>query len=393
MIFIFLSSNETSFNFPLSSPFVSMAFSGIGFEGYEKRLEITFSEASDTCGQGLRALSRAQIDSFLDLACCTIVSQLSNKNFDSYVLSESSLFMYPHKIILKTCGTTKLLLSVPRVLELAAALSLSVQSVKYSRGTFIFPSAQPSPYYSFSEEVAVLNGFFGYLKSGGNAHVTSDPSVSNCKWHIYYATEYPELPLPMITLEMCMNGLDRKRATIFFKNSVATSANEMTKLSGISKIIPEMEICDVDFEPCGYSMNGLNGPALSTIHVTPEEGFSYASYEAMGFNPRLLTYRDLVERVLACFAPLEFSVAITILGGGGQVSPWRKKIHMHRYTCGKIIERELPYGGLLVYQTFSSASPRPILHHWERNDLENAGRDDGCKKNRKHYNLRLRGRL
>jgi S-adenosylmethionine decarboxylase len=25
--------------------------------------------------------------------------------------------------------------------------------------------------------------------------------------------------------------------------------------------------------------------ALSTIHVTPEDGFSYASYEVMGFNP------------------------------------------------------------------------------------------------------------
>ncbi|KAG6534078.1 S-adenosylmethionine decarboxylase proenzyme-like [Zingiber officinale] len=368
-----------------------MAFSTVGFEGYEKRLEITFSEASDTCGQGLRALSRAQIDSFLDLACCTIVSQLSNKNFDSYVLSESSLFMYPHKIILKTCGTTKLLLSVPRVLELAAMLSLSVQSVKYSRGTFIFPSAQPSPYYSFSEEVAVLNGFFGFLKSGGNAHVISDPSMSNRKWHIYYATEYPELP--MATLEMCMTGLDRKRASIFFKNSVVTSANQMTKLSGISKIIPEMEICNVDFEPCGYSMNGVNGSALSTIHVTPEEGFSYASYETMGFNPQLLTYRDLVERVLACFAPSEFSVAVTTLGGGRQVSPWRKKIDIPGYTCGKMIEQELPYGGLLVYQAFSAASPRPILHHWERNDLENAGRDDGCNKNGKHNNLRLRGRL
>ena len=69
---------------PLASP--------IGFEGYEKRLEITFSDAPvfvDPCGRGLRALSREQIDSFLDLARCTIVSQLSNKQLDSYVLSES----------------------------------------------------------------------------------------------------------------------------------------------------------------------------------------------------------------------------------------------------------------------------------------------------------------
>jgi S-adenosylmethionine decarboxylase len=101
--------------------------SAIGFEGYEKRLEISFSEASvfaDPNGRGLRALSRAQIDSVLDLARCTIVSELSNEDFDSYVLSESSLFVYPYKVVIKTCGTTKLLLAIPRMLELAEELSL-----------------------------------------------------------------------------------------------------------------------------------------------------------------------------------------------------------------------------------------------------------------------------
>ncbi|XP_042418960.1 S-adenosylmethionine decarboxylase proenzyme-like [Zingiber officinale] len=356
--------------------------SAIGFEGYEKRIEITFSEASifaDPRGQGLRALSRAQLDSILDLARCTIVSQLANDDFDSYVLSESSLFVYPYKIILKTCGTTKLLLSIPRILELATELSLSLQSAKYSRGTFIFPTAQPSPHRSFSEEVSLLNGFFGNLKSGGNAYVITDPAMPKHKWHIYYATEKPETP--MVTLEMCMTGLDTQRASIFYKNSVAASAHEMTKISGISEIIPEMEICDFDFEPCGYSMNGICGPAASTIHVTPEEGFSYASYEAMGFDSQFLTYHDLLERVLTCFGPSEFSVAVTVFGGRGHAHSWGKKVDTHGYTSSKILEQELPGGGLLVYQTFSASpvtatSPRSILHHWEREDQENAEKDE-----------------
>lgn len=33
------------------------------------------------------------------------------------------------------------------------------------------------------------------------------------------------------------------------------------------------------FEPCGYSMNGMDGAQASTIHITPETGFSYASVE------------------------------------------------------------------------------------------------------------------
>ncbi|MBO8907939.1 hypothetical protein INO82_14755, partial [Staphylococcus aureus] len=75
----------------------------------------SFSEAPlfvDPQGSGLRALSRAQIDSILSAARCEIVDHLSHDKFDSYVLSESSLFVYPLKIILKTCGTTKLLQSI-----------------------------------------------------------------------------------------------------------------------------------------------------------------------------------------------------------------------------------------------------------------------------------------
>ncbi|XP_073112878.1 S-adenosylmethionine decarboxylase proenzyme [Elaeis guineensis] len=365
---------------PLSSP--------IGFEGYEKRLEITFSEAPlfvDPHGLGLRALTCTQIDSILEPAQCTIVAQLSNKDFDSYVLSESSLFVYPYKIILKTCGTTKLLLSIPKILDLAKELSLTVLSAKYSRGTFIFPSAQPSPHRSFLEEVAILNQFFGGLASGGNAYVIGDPASSNGNWHIYYATGKPELP--MVTLEMCMTRLNCKKASIFYKNSVdghSSTAKEMTKLSGISEIIPEMEICDFEFDPCGYSMNGINGLAFSTIHVTPEDGFSYASYEAMGFNPDSVVYGDLIKRVLRCFDPSEFSVAVTIFGGRRQAGTWGKKVDVHGYSCKDLVELELAGGGLLMYQSFSTSrlkavSPRSVLRcrdgqdgggeGWEREEV------------------------
>ncbi|CAL9127314.1 unnamed protein product [Musa textilis] len=348
--------------------------SPIGFEGYEKRLEITFSEAPtfvDPRGRGLRSLSREQIDSILDLARCTVVSQLSNREVHSYVLSESSLFVYPYKIILKTCGTTKLLLSIPRILELAMELSLTVLSAKYSRGTFNFPGAQPSPHRSFAEEVAVLNQFFGSLNSGGNAYVMGDPIKPNRKWHIYYATQKPELP--MVTLEMCMTGLNAERASIFFNNSVDgySSAKEMTKFSGISDIISEMDVCDFAFEPCGYSMNGIHGPALSTIHVTPEEGFSYASYEAMGFNPSSLVYSGLIEKVLKCFGPSEFSTAVTIFGRRGLSGTWGRELDLNGYACTDLVEQELPGGGLSIYQAFAVSavtvvSPRSILHYCDR---------------------------
>ncbi|KAK3012724.1 hypothetical protein RJ639_008798 [Escallonia herrerae] len=367
-----------------------MAVSPIGFEGFEKRLEITFSEPpmfKDPNGLGLRALTRPQIDSVLEPACCTIVAQLSNSEFDSYVLSESSLFVYPFKIILKTCGTTKLLLSIPQILNLAESLSLGVHSVKYSRGTFIFQNAQPAPHRCFSEEVAALNSFFGNLPSGGNAFVLGDPNAPNRYWHVYVASAGPAKPpqSPLVTLEMCMTGLDRSKSEVFFKNSAGESARKMTKMSGISDIIPSHVICDFEFDPCGYSMNGIDGSAYSTVHVTPEEGFSYASYEAMGFDPWSIGFEPLVKRVLKCFNPAEFSVAVTCSGGGGVGAQDLWAGDVEGYACQSGVKQELVGGGCIVYRCFASGgkvssslgSPKSVLNCWKEMVEEEGGADNG----------------
>jgi S-adenosylmethionine decarboxylase len=324
--------------------------SPIGFEGFEKRLEITFSEPpffTDPQGLGLRALTRTQIDSILDAARCTIVSHLSNAELDSYVLSESSLFIFPTKLVIKTCGTTKLLLSIPPIIRLAESLSLAVVSVKYSRGSFIFPNSQPAPHRSFTEEVTALNEFFGHMNP--EAFVIGDPAVPNRNWHIYSATTEGKRT-DAIALEMCMTGLDREKASVFFKNSENYAAGEMTKLSGISEIIPSHEICDFEFDPCGYSMNGIDGSAYSTVHVTPEDGFSYASYEALGFDPESTGFEPLVKRVLKCFGPADFSVAITCYGGVN----WATECSdVDGYTCESVVKQELPGGGCVVYLAYS----------------------------------------
>ncbi|KAK6152702.1 hypothetical protein DH2020_012341 [Rehmannia glutinosa] len=164
----------------------SNVISPIGFEGYEKRLEISFFEPtifSDPASLGLRSLSKAQLDEILGPAECTIVSSLKNVEVDSYVLSESSLFVYHYKIILKTCGTTKLLLSIPPILKLADTLKLTVSSVKYTRGSFIFPGAQPFPHRSFSEEVDVLDSHFTKHGLTSKAYVMDGGDDEHEKWH------------------------------------------------------------------------------------------------------------------------------------------------------------------------------------------------------------------
>ncbi|CAK8533818.1 unnamed protein product [Lathyrus sativus] len=196
-----------------------MAVSAIGFEGFEKRLEISFSDPrlfSDPQGRGLRSLTKSQLDEILSPAECTIVSSLSNDNVDSYVLSESSLFVYAYKIIIKTCGTTKLLLAIPPILKLAESISLNVRSVKYTQGSFIFPGAQSFPHRHFSKEVAVLDGFCDKLGSGSMAYIMGGSDEAR-NWHVYCASaDSASLADSVYTLEMCMTGLGREQATQHF---------------------------------------------------------------------------------------------------------------------------------------------------------------------------------
>lgn len=352
-----------------------MAFpvSAIGFEGCEKRLEISFFEPglfSDPEGKGLRALSKSQLDEILKPAECTIVSSLSNDEVDSYVLSESSLFVYPYKIIIKTCGTTKLLLSIPPILELADTLFLSVRSVRYTRGSFIFTAAQPFPHRNFSEEVGVLDKFFGKLGSGSKAYVMGSDDNKTQKWHVYSASAESATHLhPIHTLELCMTGLDREKASVFYKTDGSAA---MTDASGIRMILPDSDICDFEFDPCGYSMNAIEGGAVSTIHVTPEDGFSYASFEAVGYDFRYLSLTQLVERVLCCFYPSEFSIALHSNDDGNELG-LDVSLDVMGYCCGERSYEVLGKGGSVSYHSFKRAggcgSPRSILNCcWSESD-------------------------
>ncbi|XP_021718274.1 S-adenosylmethionine decarboxylase proenzyme-like [Chenopodium quinoa] len=359
-----------------------MAISAIGFEGFEKRLEISFFEPSifvDPEGRGLRALTKAQLDEILGPAECTIVDSLANDDVDSYVLSESSLFVYAYKIIIKTCGTTKLLRAIPPILKLAESLSLDVKSVRYTRGSFIFPGAQSYPHRSFSEEVAVLDGYFGKLAAGSKAFVMGD-SAKPQKWHVYCASaETISFDAPVYTLEMCMTGLNKERASVFFK-SQSPNAAVMTESSGIRKILPDSKICDFDFEPCGYSMNAIEGSAISTIHITPEDGFSYASFEAVGYDLKKIDLNQLVERVLACFEPSEFSIAIHAEIAANSMEH-NCFVNVNGYSREEGGIEELGFGDSSVfYQKFCKATrfapkPKPALKCCWKEEIIEEGKD------------------
>jgi len=133
---------------------------------------------------------------------------------------------------------------------------------------------------------------------------------------------------PVLTLEVCMTKLDAEAAGRFFfgeAESKRVDAKAVTTESGIQELLPLSSIDDFCFTPCGYSMNGIEEGKHSTIHITPEDGFSYASFEARGYAHDTTDLKELLANVLSIFKPGCVSVALhadgqvpaQLLGGRG----------------------------------------------------------------------------
>jgi S-adenosylmethionine decarboxylase len=123
------------------------------FEGPEKTLEVVFRRAHDahfvdtSIGEicedgllpldctppakdytrvGLRRMERAELDLLCTRARCSILSSVSNRYLDAYVLSESSLFVYPYMVVIKTCGTTTLLRCIATLIDIGRKYGLEI---------------------------------------------------------------------------------------------------------------------------------------------------------------------------------------------------------------------------------------------------------------------------
>lgn len=271
------------------------------FEGTEKLLEIWFTKSDNkvTDKEDLRDIPRNKIDQILDLVNCKILSTTTTRDLDSYVLSESSLFVNKQRILLKTCGTTTLLEAVQPIIEAAHKYCGfdAIEDVFYSRKKFMRPDLQKSPHHSFEDEVEYLQDIF----NGGAAYALGRLN-SEC-WYLYTLGKPTSIKLPDQTLEIIMTKLDPEIMNIFTKE-VCSNGEECSEKSGIDKIFPNAILDAYLFDPCGYSVNAILPKGhYFTIHITPEPNCSYVSFET---NAESHDYPDLIRRVLAMFKPDEF---------------------------------------------------------------------------------------
>lgn len=287
--------------------------------------------------------------------------------------SESSFFVSPHRLILKTCGTTLNLLGLPRILDIAkehASLG-TVYRCFYSRKAFMFPDKQQGPHRDWNAEVQFLDNIFPggaaytigkvngdhwllYVTSPGddaNSVGTAPSSPTHSLRHLPHQNgDTEDIPAGDLkvdyTIEILMTHLSATARSQFDTSSssidVPTSdptahAIALSSTCGISELFPS-SLTTLDaysFLPCGYSSNALirwqecsetdpsaGGEGYYTIHVTPEEGWSYASFEC---NVPLHTcpaesgipdLKTLVRRVVDIFQPGRLTLTLFISSEG-----------------------------------------------------------------------------
>jgi len=334
------------------------------FEGPEKTLEVCFTPGIGD-PRGCRALDRRTLDAILAEARCEILSKTSNAYLDAYVLSESSLFVYPHKVVIKTCGRTTLLRCLRRLVEVATSdsfddvvgegrrasdddgqnnpvvadkttnLGLRLEWVGYSRKNYCYPDEQPSPHTSFGEELAYLKAHShdAELLKGGKAarsaafdgHGYVLGPITGDHWFVYVSDqcERPAFTATERTINVMMFDLDDAVRDAFYlqgsreRRDLAHAAREMTRRSGLGALVHAEGASSassasasqttktplVDAHAFAPCGYSMNALAFESYTTVHVTPEKECSYASFETNTALKSYGSLVKNVLAVFKP------------------------------------------------------------------------------------------
>ena len=282
------------------------------------------------------------------------------------------MFVFPHKLILKTCGTTTLLLGLEKILQIAHTalantspatlpsiekLGKLVKQCFYSRKSFMFPERQKGPHKDWMLEVGLLDRFFAQ----GSAYTVG--KMNGDHWLLYMTpatapdagTSLAQVQRPLRlpspgtprtlsdqTLEILMTHLSPSSCARFEfpADACVPSADEaigcagkdrghllgthLANQLGLRTLFPGTTLDAFAFEPCGFSANAIvagddNSKTVEdgywTVHVTPEQDSSYASFETNVHMDETGSAgkKDLpwlIAKVLSIFEPARLSVTL-----------------------------------------------------------------------------------
>jgi S-adenosylmethionine decarboxylase len=235
------------------------------FEGPEKKLEVysynsNFLKFPDAFWVELVSACGAEIIKKSETSTCKF-----------FLLSESSLFVWDHKILMITCGRTELINSATLLLK-----KLGLQSFDhlfFERKNEYFPEYQRS---FVLEDFKDLKTMFptGYGLRFGD----KDDHHLN----IFEYSKKTNPPDNEKNIEVLMYGVAPELSDRFLN---PTDQNKKFLSDILLSFFTEYQIDEHWFDPCGYSMNAVLGDSYGTIHVTPEKDQNYISFELNNIEP------------------------------------------------------------------------------------------------------------
>lgn len=249
------------------------------FEGSEKKAEII--------------IDATQISLIADLEenfwqalvqCCNakILSTIENKDCKAFLLSESSLFVWHDRLLIITCGNTRLVHSVEYFIQQVGMSK--IKQITYQRKNEYFAHAQLS---SFGDDIALLGQYvkgqsfrFGELDGHHNYIFNQDT---------HFKLHQEDKSYELIAYQICQKASDKL-------TTLGLAANEIREFLQLDRLLAGYILDDFVFEPFGYSINAIKGMHYLTIHITPQASSSYVSIQA---NINLIALAPDFLRILA----------------------------------------------------------------------------------------------
>lgn len=257
------------------------------FEGSEKKLEMITHPQS----QSFRGYPFSFFKSLLKKSNTKIIDQFSNSYCTSYILSESSLFVWDHRLILITCGKTTLADSVLYLIN--HTNKKDIQALFFQRKNEFFPLDQKSNFFNDIRR----------FKKKINGQALQFGNLDEHHFFLFYLDQEFFPSKEDQTVEILMYGLKGNLAQIF---NTPSSIDQIRKALNLNQCFLGFTIQDYKFHPNGYSVNALNGKKYFTIHVTPQKLGFYVSFETnINDHPKFI-----IQKILLLFKPRSFDVII-----------------------------------------------------------------------------------
>lgn len=250
------------------------------FEGTEKKIEIVFSSQIN-----IRKELSSLWEHILGLADIKILSSINNEVLDAYLLSESSLFIWDHRILIITCGRSKLINSIEYILKTIS--QKNIEFLIYERKNEYLPLEQKT---SFSEDAEILNKY-----GKGDAFLLGELDEHHMLMY-HLSKKYRSLSTDQTT-QILISGLALDSAKPFI---LQKSKEELRILLDLVAFFPGFLIDDYIFSPSGYSINAIKDSHYYSIHITPQSEGSYVSFET---NIILKDNYDLIKHFIDIFKP------------------------------------------------------------------------------------------